>query len=125
MKFLTGLLVILLPTWAWAYEYPYMRDHRARANKIAERIFVSETKEAPYPFEELKEIVRQAKSPQDCLLKMRRQAVRDKGDGILNLKYEGILESDVLTCKGQLVKWKISETMNSDQGSESQPTEKK
>lgn len=96
-----------------------------RANKIAERIYVSETEKAPYPFEELKEIVKQAKSPQDCLKRMRRQAVRDNGDGILNLKYEGIIESDVLTCKGQLVRWKIPETMKSAQESESQPSAEK
>ena len=124
MKFFSGVLIILLPSITWAYGYQYMRENRARANKIAERIYVSETGEAPHAFEEIKEIKKEAKKPQACLKKLRRQAVRDKGDGILNLKYEGVIESDVLTCKGKLIKWKTkqdAETQPSTATPETQP----
>lgn len=111
------LLLLLLPNWVEAYGYYYMKQYRGLANQAAERIYVSETTAAPHAYEEIKALKKKANTPAGCVKRLKRQAIRDKGDGIIALKYQGFEKTSWLVCEGKLVRWKPS--------SETQETQKK
>ena len=89
-----------------ASDYTYQQPYRIMANKEAERILVSETTELEKPYEEVGPIEMEAPNRVDCIVKIKRQALRSKGDAIVGLKYSAEITSNKLTCKGTLVRWK-------------------
>lgn len=102
--------VILFSPSLWAYGYQYMREHRARENRAAQSVYLSEDRQAPHPYEEIGPIEKQAGNRESCVKKLRRQAWRDEVDGVVELKYSAETNSDTITCQGIRVRWKIPET---------------
>ncbi len=116
------LILVLFPsTLLFSDQSLYQRDGRERINQAAERIFISESTEAPRPYVALGSICEQAKQPQDCQLRIKRLALYRGGDGIIDFKFSGEILSEVLSCQGTLVKWQDPETQPSPESAENLP----
>jgi uncharacterized protein YbjQ (UPF0145 family) len=109
----------LFPQILWAYGYYYMKDYRERANRSAATLYISEDRNAPKVYEEMGPIKKTGKTREACIKRLRRQAWRNKADGIVQIKYSAETLSNEITCEGVKIRWKPTET----QGAETQQTE--
>jgi hypothetical protein len=87
---------------AWSYGYQYMKENRERANQAAEKIFVTSDEIIAQIYEPLGPIISEADTEENCLKKIRRQALRKKGEGIIAFKSRETSPGH-WHCEGQLV----------------------
>lgn len=113
------LLALFSPIPGQASDYYRESPYRSWANKAAEKIYLSETPEAPQSYEEMGPIEVKASNRENCILKLKRHAWRKQADGVVDLKYSAEITDRDLTCSGKLVRWKSTES----NPSESKPSE--
>lgn len=111
---LLGALGLLFPQMLWGYGYYYMKDNRERANRSAAALYLSEDSKAPQAYDELGPVKKQAGTREACVKRLRRQAWRDKADGIIQVKYSAETLSNKITCEGTTIRWRPTETQASN-----------
>lgn len=100
-------------------------EHRSRVNRWASQLYYSESSTAPQPYDAVGTVKRQARTRESCALRLRRQAWRERVDGIIAVKYSAELLANQITCQGETIRWKAAETQPEtapNPSSETQPT---
>ena len=108
------LLILLWPQVLRAHGHQYMKYYRQQADLAAAKLYFSEDRNVPRPFEEIGPIKTNSDSRLNCTTRLRRLAWRKKAEGIIGVKYTGEILSNHLTCEGTMIRWKEGETQSSE-----------